>query len=239
MGDSMLTFIGVQAAEPWSGLLSRLDELARGAGQSALYVAVAAVVMLLGWALAALLSWLVRVALRLLRFDSGVRRVLGQRATVRRDPIGVISWTVYWAVMAGAVLLALETLGFSLGESVAERLSDVVPRIVTAALLFAIGSLLAGVVGGITRRFLNSAGVRSAKLQGQVVTTVLTGFAALLALEQLGFAAQFIMALGIVAVATAGLGLALAFGLGCRDLARDFLVEYLRSLEDEGPKRPL
>jgi hypothetical protein len=225
-------------AEPWTSLVNRLTDLANGAGQSALYVAVAGIVLLLGWAVAALLSRLVRVALRLLRFDAGVRRVLGTRATLRHDPIGVAAWAVYWAVMAGAVLLALETLGFSLGASVAERLSDVVPRIVTAALLFAIGSLLAGVVGGVTRRFLNSAGVRSAKLQGQIVTAVLTGFAALLALEQLGFAAQFIMALGVVAVATAGLGLALAFGLGCRDLARDFLVEYLRSLEDEGPKRP-
>ena len=53
-----------------------------------------------------------------------------------------------------------------------------------------------------------------------------------------GFAAQFVMALGVVAVATAGLGLALAFGLGCRELARDFLVEYLRALEDSEPRPP-
>ena len=60
----------------------------------------------------------------------------------------------------------------------------------------------------------------------------------LVALDQLGFAAQFVMALGVVAVATAGLGLALAFGLGCRELARDFLVEYLRALEDSEPRPP-
>jgi hypothetical protein len=34
------------------------------------------------------------------------------------------------------------------------------------------------------------------------------------------------------------LGLALAFGLGCRDLARDFVVEYLRSLDRDEPPRP-
>jgi len=57
------------------------------------------------------------------------------------------------------------------------------------------------------------------------------------ALEQLGLAAQFIMALSVTAMAVAGLAAALAFGLGCRDLARDFVVEYLRSLEDETPGR--
>jgi len=45
------------------------------------------------------------------------------------------------------------------------------------------------------------------------------------------------MILAIVAVAAVGLALGLAFGLGCRELARDFVVEYLRSLDEEGPER--
>jgi len=224
--------------EPWSSLLSRLGELGRAAGQGSLNALVALVVMLAGWAVAALVAALVRAVLGALRFDDGVRRVLGSRATAHHPPAHVAGWAVYWLIMAGAALLALDALGFNLASSVADRLGDVIPRIVTSAVLFAIGVLIAMLVGGITQRFLESADVRTARLQGRIVSAVLTGFAALLALEQLGFAAQFVMGIGLVAVATAGLGLALAFGLGCRDLARDFLVEYLRSLDDEGPKRP-
>ncbi|MBK7369215.1 MAG: hypothetical protein IPJ04_15330 [Candidatus Eisenbacteria bacterium] len=106
-------------------------------------------------------------------------------------------------------------------------------------MLFALGTLGAIVVGAVTQRFLESAEVRAAAIFGRVVGAVLTGFAMLLALEQLGFAAQFVMAIGVVAASATGLGLALAFGLGCRELARDFLVEYLRSLEEEPPKRRL
>jgi hypothetical protein len=157
---------------------------------------------------------------------------------MRRDPAGIVAWALYWVVLTGAAMLALEVLGFSLAASVADRLAEVVPRIVTSAFLFAVGALIALALGGITRRFLVSADVRAARFMGQVVSAVLTGIAALLALDQLGFAAQFVMAVGIAAVASAGVGLALAFGLGCRDLARDFLVEYLRSLEDDGPQRP-
>jgi len=218
--------------------LARLAELGQNAGQGALYVAVAAVVMLVGWAVAALLAALVRGILRALRFDAAAHRVFGLRSGTAHEPAALAGWAVYWLVLAGAASLALETLGFKLGASVAARLVDVIPRIVACAVIFAVGALVSLLLGAIMRRFLTSAGVRTARLQGQIVSAILIGFSALLALEQLGFAAQFVMALGVVAVAAAGLALALAFGLGCRDLARDFLVEYLRSLDDEGAKRP-
>ncbi len=163
---------------------------------------------------------------------------MGARAVARHEPAVVAARTAYWIVLGCAVLLALEALGFSLAISVGTRIGDVLQRIVTASILLAAGTVVALLIGGATRRVLESADVRSARLLGQVTTVILTGFAALLALEQLGFAAQFVMAIGIIAAAAAGLGLALAFGLGCRDLARDFVVEYLRSLDDEEPRRP-
>src|SRR5262249_34896201 len=122
---------------------------------------------------------------------------------------------------------------------VVDRLVDALPRVVTATILLAIGLVLAWVLGASTRRLFESAGLRGSRLRGQVVTAILTGFAVLLALEQLGFAAQFVMALGVTAVAAVGLAVGLAFGMGCRDLARDFVVEYLRSLdEDSRQQRP-
>lgn len=226
-------------AEPWSSVWSRLATLGIASAQVAFNVLIAILVVIVGWALATLFARAARGVLRALRFDDGWHRVLAARPMTPHQPSGVATWVVYWLVIAGAAMVALEVLGFSLATSVADRLSEVVPRIVTSAVLFAVGSLVAMFIGSITRRFLESAEVRAARLQGQIVSAVLTGFAALLALEQLGFAAQFVMAIGVVAVATAGLGLALAFGLGCRELARDFVVEYLRSLEDEQPKRPV
>jgi hypothetical protein len=224
--------------DPWSDLWPRLADLIQWAAHGGLDLLVALVVLLVGWLIATLLSRLVGTVLRLLRVDQGVRGVFGERATGGHEPARVGAWATYWILMLGAVLLAFEILGFHLAGSVAERLAEVVPRIVTSAVLFAVGSLVALLVGVVVRRFLESAEVRVAKLQGQIVMAVLTGFAALVALEQLGFAAQFVMAVGIVAVAVVGIGVALAFGLGCRELARDFVVEYLRSLEHETPKRP-
>jgi hypothetical protein len=233
----MLALMPLQTT-PWSELFPRLTELGISLEHGAFSLLVALVVLLVGWGLGALLSRVVRSLLHALKVDEAAQNVLGARAAPRHAPSAMVAWALYWAVIACAAMVAFELLGFHLAISVADRLGEVIPRIVTSAILFAIGSLIALLVGSLTRRFLESAEIRIARLQGQIVTAVLTGFAALLALEQLGFAAQFVVAIGIVAVATAGLGLALAFGLGCRDIARDFLVEYLRSLEDQGPKRP-
>jgi small-conductance mechanosensitive channel len=133
------------------------------------------------------------------------------------------------------VVLAFDTLGFELSLAVGERLRDVLPRVLASALLLVAGVLAAMALGALTRRFFDSAGLRGGRLRGQLVTATFTLFAALLALEQLGFAAQFVMAVGVVAVAALGLAAGLAFGLGCRDLARDFVVEYLRSIDEERP----
>ncbi len=233
-----MTMMVLLPATVWSDLGPRLGALGRDAGDGALGLLLALAVALIGWAVAVLVSRLVRVTLRLLRFDDGVRGLMGGRIVWRHEPAGLVAWAVYWLIVAASVLLAVELLGFHIANAVAERLDEVVPRIITSAVLFAVGSLIAMLAGAVTRRFLDSAEVRTARLQGQIVSAVLTGFAVLVALEQLGFAAQFVMAVGVAAVAAAGLGLALAFGLGCRELARDFVVEYLRSLDDERPKRP-
>ncbi len=224
--------------EPWTDFVARVTELGRGAETGALSFLAAAVVAVVGWWIALLLSRLVRALLRALRFNAGIGRLLGASVAARHEPAGVAAWAIQWLIVIFALVLAVEMLGVDIRASVGQRMSDVLPRVVTAAVLFAVGTLIAMLLGALFRRFLETAGLRGARLWGQVLTVVLTGFAVLVALEQLGFAAQFVMILGIVGVGVAGLGLALAFGLGCRDLARDFVVEYLRSLDEERPKRP-
>ncbi len=207
-------------------------------GHGALVLLLGVVVLLTGWALARLLAGATLGVLRFARFNDGIRGVLGPGFDAGGpEPARVASITVFWGVLAVAALLGADAIGLDLGHSVAERLRDVLPRVVAAAIELIGGIALAMGLGEVTRRLFEGTGARHGALRGQVVAGVLVGFAVLVALEQLGLAAQFIIALGVTATATLGLAAALAFGLGCRDLARDFIVEYLRSL-DERPARP-
>jgi hypothetical protein len=223
------------SSEP--GLQARLAELLMHTERGAIDLLIALAVVLVGWALAAMIAWVVRGILRLAHFDDGVRRVFGPQAAGDREPSDLAGWVLYWLVLAWSGLFALETLGFELRASLADRMLEVIPRIVAAAALLVLGGVIALLVGRVATRFFESGGLGAARLRGQGVTLVLLAFTGLLALDQLGFAAQFVMAAGLIALAGAALALGLAFGLGCRDLVREFVVEYLRSLEDRGLTR--
>jgi hypothetical protein len=224
-------------SQAWDNLVTRVSSLFTSTETGVTNVALALLVALVGWGVATALAALTRVLLRALRFNDGMRSLSGG-GTFQHEPAAMAAWAVYWAVLVVALILALDTMGFTIGTAVMDRLADVLPRVVVSGVLLALGVLLARLLGSVIRRFFESAGIGGGRLRGQVVTAVLTGFAVLVALEQLGFAAQFVMAVGLVALGAVGIALGLAFGLGCRDLARDFIVEYLRSLDQTGPRRP-
>jgi len=221
-----------------SDTFDRMRSLLEGWQHDLLDLLIALVVVALTWAIAVLLSRLVRALLRALHFNSGMHAMLEARTADAREPAAFVAWIVYWTVIIGGLIFAFDVLGLSLGESLAARMEDILPRVLTAAILLVAGVFAAMALGAFTRRFFQSAGLRGARIRGQVVSVVFTFVAVLLALEQLGFAAQFVMGVGLVLAGAAGLALALAVGLGCRDLVRDFVVEYLRSIEEERPNRP-
>ena len=212
----------------------RIQELLQGSGEALLEFLLAVVVLLIGTLLATLVGRVVLLLLRAVRFNDVMRRIVGAGA-LRHEPAAIAAWASHWTVIVLSVMLAADVLGFNLTTSVGDRLRDILPRVVSASIVMAVGVALAMLLGSVARSAFAGAGFRGSRLRGQIVTVVLTGFAVLLALEQLGLAAQFIIALGLTVIAAIGLAVGLAFGLGCRDLARDFVVEYLRSLDEEGP----
>ena len=216
----------------WDRLGERLGEI----GAAFPGLAIAAILVLAGWLVAVAASWLLRATLRLLPFNAAARRLVGDGLLGAHEPAVLASWALRWLILLASGVIALDVLGFGLSHSLEARLRDLLPRVLTAAVLLVGGSVIAMLLGAVTRRFFEGAGLAGGVMRGRIVSGVLTFFAVLLAVEQLGFAIQFVMALGIVIVAAAGLALALAFGLGSRDLAREFLLEFMRSL-DEG-RRP-
>lgn len=217
-------------------LFARVQEVADHGGEAIVAGAIALVVMLLGLVIARGAAWLAGALCRGARLDAGLRR-LSPGAGPRIPPSALISWAVRWSVLLAFALLAADLLGFGLSVAVADRIAEILPRVTVAGIVLMAGLLLSLALGWTARRLFETGGF-SGVIAGRVVTSVLGTFAVLLSLEQLGLAAQVLTALTVTVVAAVGLAFALAFGLGCRELARDFLVELLRSLHDDAPDRP-
>ena len=224
----------------WSSLIppdlgDQLQATLTSVSEGLILFLISAGVFLLGWLLATFLSRLVQAFFALIGVDASYARLQRGGVGPELPPSRFAGYLMFWAVILASVLVSLRIVGMDLAPSITARLSDVVPRVLTSALVLLLGVPIAMAAGRILGSMLASTGVRLGKLRSQILISVLVVFMVLLALEQLGLAAQLVMAVGIAAVGAVGLALALAFGLGCRDLARDLVIEYLRATDHEAP----
>ena len=203
-------------------------------------VLVAGAIAFLGWLIATLLGRAAQWILTHTGVDAQAQKLA--HVEPRRPelyPSRLVGYVLFWTIFLSACIVALRVIGLDLAPSIAARLQDVVPRVLTSAVVLILGIPLAMAASRILNALLAPSGLKPNRIRSQAVSALLIGFVVLVALEQLGLAAQLVIAIGITVVAAAGLALALAFGLGCRDLARDLIIEYLRASEEgTHPGRP-
>jgi hypothetical protein len=77
----------------------------------------------------------------------------------------------------------------------------------------------------------NNAGLSQGKLLAQIVETIVIAFAVFVGLEQLQIGIRITELTVAIILGSLGLGLALAFGLGCKDLAGKFVAELAEKLK--------
>lgn len=200
----------------------------------------AGAIAFLGWLLATLIGRAAQFVLAHTGLDSSTQKLApGESRRTELYPSRIVGYALFWTIFMSACIVALRVVGLDLAPSIAARLQDVVPRVLTSAVVLLLGIPLALAAGRILNALLAPSGLKPNRIRSQAVSALLIAFVVLVALEQLGLAAQLVIAIGITVVAAAGLALALAFGLGCRDLARDLIVEYLRASEEAPqPRQP-
>ena len=83
----------------------------------------------------------------------------------------------------------------------------------------------------IVKTAANNAGVSQGKSLGQVVEVIVMVFTIFVGLEQLNIGIRVTeLTVGII-LGSLGLGLALAFGLGCKEIAGKFVTELVERLK--------
>jgi hypothetical protein len=168
------------------------------------------------------IGWLVKRAIvRLLiwlRLDRLATRV-GWRATLGKGDIRFALYDVLGAVgMAIVVLIFLDNALQIWGLTVLVRMIDAVvvylPNLIVAGLIVGAGIAVAGVIAGRVEDALHEEGFPRPRLFAAGVKTLLLTIVAALALWQLGFAREIVLAAFLIVFASLGLALALAAGLG-------------------------
>src|SRR5882762_2374829 len=220
-----------------SELTRAVQELARDFARFLPRLIVLVIIAFAGWLIAYLLKQVVRSILRLIKFDklsenAGASQLLAKAALPSSTEL--LSRLVFWITWFGFILLGISALGiFGLQEQVA-RFFLFLPRLFVALFIIFFGLLAASFFSRATLLAAVNANLPSPRLLSTSIRSVIIIFVLSVVFEELGLAEQTMLVTFGIAFGAVMLGLAIAFGMGGRDLARRFLeTRFLRRKKEE------
>jgi Conserved TM helix len=182
----------------------------------------ALLIILIGWIIAGILA---RIVTELLR-RAGADRLFAEHggevygAQSRKiQPSVVAGELVKWLIRIVFLVAAANVLGLT---QVSELLNDVllwIPNLIVAAIILLLAPLLARFVRGAIEVGAGQMGFTNARLLGRIAEIAIVAFAVIIAINQIGIAANLVNTLFIGVVAALAIAFGLAFGLGGRDVA--------------------
>jgi len=211
-------------------LTQALQELAKAFAHYLPRTIVMLIIAFIGWVIAYLFKVLVRSILRLTKFsrlseNSGATQLLKQAALPSSTEL--LSRFVFWVAWVGFILLGVSVLGIVGLEEYISRFFLFLPRLFVSLVILFFGLLAASFFSRAVLLAAVNANLRSSRLLSISIRIIISIFALSMVFEVLGVAEQTaLIAFGIVFGAVM-LGLAIAFGLGGKDLARGFLEQRL------------
>ena len=198
-------------------------------------------IILAGLLIAFLLRKILRSILHLTKLDriseqAGASHVLRKAAMPSMSEF--LSRSLFWITLLGFVLLGISVLRIpELQEQIA-HLFQLLPQIVVAILILFVGILAANFLSRAALLTAVNAGYRSPRLWSGLVSFIIWILTISMALEQIGLARQTVVAAFSIVFGAAMLALAIAFGLGGRDLARQTLDRYVGNRDREKEEEP-
>ena len=219
--------------DAWTGILiTSAREVAHRLASIAPRLLAALTLALAGWAVAAVLRRLTVRFLQAVDLDGrcarqGVTATLG-RAGIRRLPSEMVGRFVFWIVLVIGLLMVIEALEVPAAAGLAPVVIKFLPSLLVAVLVMIIGWLLANFLAQAVLIFIVNAQLGGGPLVAGALRWLILLFAASVALTQLGIAREMVLLVFGILFGGAVLGLALAFGLGGRQLAAEALEGWLR-----------
>ncbi|MFI5272655.1 MAG: mechanosensitive ion channel [Ktedonobacterales bacterium] len=194
----------------------------------------ALIILLIGWIVARVVRSLILRLLRAVRFDQVMQRTglpeLMSSGGVRADPANLLAGLVYWFIFLIFVVAAANALGVPTITSIVTSIVLFLPNVFVAVIILIIGLLLARFVADLVRAAAQGTGVAGARFIAGIVRWAIIAFAFILALNQLSISPNIIQTLFASVTFGLSLALALAFGLGGRETAKDIVDSTYESL---------
>jgi hypothetical protein len=200
----------------------------------------AALILIIGWIIASLAGRATSAALAALGLDrvyaEHSHAAYGDGRMAQWKPSTVAGDVVKWVIRLVFLIAAANTLGLT---QVSELLNQVIlwiPNLLVAAIVLLVAPLIAKFVRGLIETGAGEMGFSNAPLLGRLAQYAIIAFAVVIAVNQIGIAANLVNTLFIGLVAALALAFGLAFGLGGRDVAARLTEQWYQSSQGAAEK---
>jgi hypothetical protein len=192
----------------------------------------AIVVFLVGWLIAILLGKLAWHIVRAIRLDQGLEAIgfkkVWERSGYKLNTPLFFYELVKWFFIIVFLMAATDILNLVQVTQFLRTVVSYIPNVIIAALVLLIGALLARFLEGLVRGSVKAAQLVSANVLGSIAKWSVLIFSLLVALNQLKVADEIIRIVIIGLVGATSLALGLAFGLGGKVHAEEFIGKMRR-----------
>lgn len=193
----------------------------------------ALVLLIAGWAIAKLVERGVVQLLKTVTIDRladqiGLSSIL-TKGSIRHKFSELVGVIVYWLVMLAVIMIVFNALELTVAAELFQSVVVFLPHVIAALFILIVGMFAASFLSSTVRTAASNAGILQAHLLGQLVQTIVVIFAAVAALQQLNI--PFFGEVFLIILAGISLGSAIAFGLGCKDIAGSWVSSIVEQVQ--------
>jgi hypothetical protein len=200
------------------------------------------VLIVVGWAFCNIIKRIVVRVLRLCQFDTladraGIRQAL-ERGGIKQTASEILGLLIFWFLFLIIIVTTLETLNLSGATDTLHTIYLYIPKIVAALVVLILGLYFANFLETVVRTSCANAGLAQAPSIGRVAYLGTVVFVVAGIFEILDIASEIVIWAFILIFGAVCLALALAFGLGGRDVAARFLEKWLEQKNNQSVEPP-
>lgn len=195
------------------------------------------IIILFGWLVAYVLKFILRAILRITRIDRMSEEAGATRLLRKADLPSVselLSRALFWVIWLGFIVVGVSVLGIVSLQQQISNLIALLPQIFVAFFILFVGFLAANFFSRAALLAGVNAGLPSPRVLSETLRIVIGFLAFSMALEQIGLGKETVLIAFSIVFGALMLGLAIAFGLGGRDLARRALEKHFLREKKEG-----
>lgn len=193
------------------------------------------VILVVGWLIARVLSGIVRKALEKIGMDRALHDSDAGRYVERLSPgakpSNGVGRAVFWLAMVFVLAVAIGALKIPAVTGFMNEVLAYMPNVIAAIVIFVVAAAIAGAAGAAATKLMGD--TTTGKLVAAVVPTLVLVIGLFMVLNQLKIAEEIVTITFAALLGSLGLGMALAFGLGGRDVAGRLLEDAYRKGQEE------